>query len=311
MTPVERGDIEAALARIRPHVRRTPVITVEPTLLGTPGEAVLKLELLQHASSFKPRGAFNRVLASEVPEAGVVTASGGNHGIAVSHVAKALRLRAEVFVPATSPAAKRERIAANGAVLVVVGQIYDDAQAAANARAAETGALLVHPYDHPLVVAGQGTLALELAEQAPEIDTVLVAVGGGGLIAGVASWYRGDVKVVSVEPVTIPAMYAALTAGAPVEVTVSGLAADSLGAKRIGVVPWACASPFVHEAVLVTDDDIRAAQRRLWDELRVLAEPGGAAAAAALLSGAYRPAPGERVAVIVCGGNLDPVTVTG
>jgi threonine dehydratase len=311
VTPVERLDILAALDRIGGYVRRTPVVTVEAALLGTPGEVVLKLELVQHAGSFKPRGAFNRVLASEVPSVGVVTASGGNHGIAVSHVARVLGLRAEVFVPATSPLAKRARIEANGATLVVGGAIYDEAQAAANARAGETGALVVHPYDHPLVVAGQGTVGLELAEQAPEVDTVLVAVGGGGLVAGVASWFRGDVKVVSVEPETIPAMQQALVHGAPVEVSVSGLAADSLGAKRIGDVPWACASPFVHEAVLVTDDDIRAAQRRLWAELRVLAEPGGAAACAALLSGAYRPAPGERVAAIVCGANLDPATVTG
>ena len=229
----------------------------------------------------------------------------------VAHVGHALGIAAEVFVPATTPAVKRERIAELGARVVVGGEIYDDAQLAANGRAAETGGLLVHPYDHPLVVAGQGTMTRELDDQAPGLDTVLVAVGGGGLIAGAAAWYRGRVKVVSVEPATIPAMRAALDAGHPVDVGVSGLAADSLGAKRIGAVPWACASPFVHEAVLVADDDIRTAQRRLWSSLHLVAEPGGAAALAALLCGAYRPAAGERVGVVVCGSNTDPSLVTG
>jgi threonine dehydratase len=310
-TPVSRADIERAEHTIRRYVRETPVMEVDRSVLGTPGSVTLKLELLQHAGSFKPRGAFNRVLSADVPSAGLVTASGGNHGIAVSHVASVLGLAAEVFVPSTSPATKQERIAANGAKLVLAGDIYDDAQAAADERARETGALLVHPYDHPHVVAGQGTVGAELARQAPNLDTVLVAVGGGGLIAGVASWFRGDVKVVSVEPETIPAMASALRDGTPVEVPVSGLAADSLGAKRIGAVPWACASPFVHEAVLVSDDDIRAAQRALWRQFHLVVEPGGAAAAAALLSGAYRPADGERVCAIVCGTNTDPELVMG
>jgi threonine dehydratase len=193
---------------------------------------------------------------------------------------------------------------------VIGGAQYDDAQEAANARERVTGALLVHPYDHVDTVAGQGTMARELAEQAPDAETVLVAVGGAGLIAGVASWYRGAVKVVSVEPETIPAMQQALAAGEPVDVDVSGLAADSLGARRVGAVPFACAAPFVHEAVLVTDDDIRAAQRELWDLVRLAVEPGGAAAYAALLSGAYRPAAGERVVAVVCGSNVDPLTLT-
>jgi threonine dehydratase len=307
----DRAAIGAAEARIRPHVRRTPVVEVERELLGTPEPVVLKLELLQHAGSFKPRGAFNRVLGGPaVPESGLVAASGGNHGVAVAHVARSLGLRAQVFVPATSPLTKRERIAANGAEVVVAGDIYDDAQLAATARADATGALLVHPYDHPDVVAGQGTVGLELAEQAPDADTVLVAVGGGGLIAGVAAWFGSSVKVVSVEPVTIPALHAALAAGRPVEVPVSGLAADSLGAKRIGDVPWQCVDGVVRESVLVSDDDIRAAQRRLFEQLRLVVEPGGAAATAALLSRAYRPAPGERVVAIVCGGNCDPASIT-
>ena len=196
-----------------------------------------------------------------------------------------------------------------GSEMCIRDRIYDDAQRAADARAGETGALLVHPYDHELVVAGQGTVGRELDDQVPGLDTVLVAVGGGGLIAGVASWYRGRAKVVSVEPEVIPAMERALVAGGPAEVGVSGVAADSLGAKRIGAVPWACASPFVHEAVLVPDDAITATQRLLWSELRLVAEPGGAAALAALVCGAYRPAEGERVAVIVCGSNTDPTSV--
>jgi threonine dehydratase len=304
-TPVGPDEIDAAAERLGDRVRRTPVLGLASGNLGLSSPLTLKLELLQHSGSFKARGAFNRVLAVERPPA-LVAASGGNHGAAVAYVGRALGLPVEVFVPAVTSRLKRERITGFGAQLVVGGDIYDDAQRAADARAGETGALLVHPYDHGLVVAGQGTVGRELDDQVPELDTVLVAVGGGGLIAGVASWYRGRAKVVSVEPEVIPAMERALAAGAPVEVGVSGVAADSLGAKRIGAVPWACASPFVHEAVLVPDDAITATQRLLWSELRLVAEPGGAAALAALVCGAYRPSEGERVAVIVCGSNTDP-----
>jgi threonine dehydratase len=307
--PVAPADVDAAAERITGHVRRTPVLTMEPGAYGLAGGCVLKLELLQHAGSFKPRGAFNRVLAADVPDAGLVAASGGNHGVAVAHVARALGYRAEIFVPATSPAAKVDRIRALDANVSVGGDIYDDAQAAATARAFDTGALLVHPYDHPLVVAGQGTMARELDEQAPGIDTVLVAVGGGGLIAGVCAWFGDRVKIVSVEPETIPAMSEARRAGRPVEVAVSGIAADSLGAKAIGAVPFACAAPFVDASVLVSDGAIRAAQRELWATVQLMAEPGGAAALAAVISSAYRPAAGERVAVVVCGSNVDPATV--
>jgi len=307
--PVTPDDIEAAARRLEGHVRRTPVLAMEPGAFGVEADCVLKLELLQHAGSFKPRGAFNRVLASDVPATGVVAASGGNHGVAVAHVARALGHRAEIFVPATSPAAKVDRIRALGADVQVGGAIYDDAQTTATARAAETGALLVHPYDHPLVVAGQGTMAREVEEQVGGFDTVLVAVGGGGLIAGVCAWFGDRVRIISVEPETIPAMLEARRAGHPVEVGVSGLAADSLGAKAIGAVPFACADPFVDEAVLVSDDAIRVAQRELWASVQLMAEPGGAAALAALLAGAYRPAPGERVVVVVCGSNVDPATV--
>jgi len=307
--PVTRDDVEAAARRIEGHVRRTPVLAMEPGAFGVDAVSLLKLELLQHTGSFKARGAFNRVLASDVPAAGLVAASGGNHGVAVGHVARALGHRAEIFVPATSPAAKVDRIRALGADVRVGGDIYDDAQAAATARAAEAGALLVHPYDHPLVVAGQGTMAREVDEQVPGFDTMLVAVGGGGLIAGVCAWFGDRVRIVSVEPETIPAMVEARRAGRPVEVGVSGLAADSLGAKAIGAVPFACAVPFIDDAVLVADDAIRAAQRQLWASVRLMAEPGGAAALAALLAGAYRPATGERVVVVVCGSNVDPATV--
>ncbi len=307
--PVGPDDVDAAARRVEGFVRRTPVLAMETGAFGLAGGAVLKLELLQHTGSFKARGAFNRVLASEVPAAGLAAASGGNHGVAVAHVAHALGHRAEIFVPATSPAAKVDRIRRLGADVRVGGTIYDEAQAAATARAAQTGALLVHPYDHPLVVAGQGTMARELDEQVPGFDTVLVAVGGGGLIAGVCAWFGDRVRIVSVEPASIPAMREARRAGHPVEVAVSGLAADSLGAKAIGAVPFACAESFVDDAVVVSDDAIRAAQRELWASVRLMAEPGGAAALAAVLSGAYRPAPAERLVVVVCGSNVDPTTV--
>jgi threonine dehydratase len=312
MTPVRRPEILAAAERVAGRVRRTPTIRVAAGDLGLGFPVTLKLELLQHAGSFKPRGAFNRVLA-EAERAGwpaaLVAASGGNHGAAVAFAGRALGLPVEVFVPEMTSPLKRERIEGFGATLVVSGAIYDDAQAGADARAAETGAMLVHPYDHADVVAGQGTMARELEEQEPDATTVLVAVGGGGLIAGTASWYRDRVKVVSVEPQRIPAMHEAIAAGSPVEVEVSGLAADSLGAKRIGWVPWACASPFVRNAVLVSDEAIREAQRALWSALRLVAEPGGAAALAALRSGAYVPQPDERVVVVVCGSNTDPSLV--
>jgi threonine dehydratase len=309
VTTVTAVDVEQAARRIGAHVRATPVLALEAGAFDAPAPLTLKLELLQHAGSFKPRGAFNRVLAAAVPAAGVVAASGGNHGVAVAHVARALGHRAEIFVPSVSAPAKVDRIRALGAEVTVGGAVYQDAQGAATARAEETGALLVHPYDHPLVVAGQGTMARELDAQAPGFDTVLVAVGGGGLIAGVAAWFGDRVKIVSVEPATIPAMYEARRAGRPVTVAVSGLAADSLGANAIGAVPFAVAAPFVDDAVLVTDDDIRDAQRALWASVRLMAEPGGAAALAAIRSGAYAPAPGERVVVVVCGGNVDPGSV--
>jgi threonine dehydratase len=274
----------------------------------------LKLELLQHAGSFKPRGAFNRVLVEpEIPPSGLIAASGGNHGAAVSFVARTLGCSAEVFVPSTSPETKRRNIERFGATVEVIEGLYDDAQLAANTRQACTGALMVHPFDHVATVAGQGTMARELERQLPagSIDTVVVATGGGGFTAGQAAWFQDRVKIVSVEPESSQCLRAALGAGEPVDVAVSGVASDSLGARRLGAVPWEVVRRFVDMAVTVSDDDIRAAQRALWDDLRLVVEPGGAAAFAALRSGAYVPEQGERVVVVVCGANCDPSTVTG
>ncbi len=304
---VGRREIEEAVERITGRVRTTPVMDLD--VAGTVVAA--KLELLQHTGSFKPRGAFNRMLAEEMPAAGVVAASGGNHGLAVAHVARTLGVHAAIFIPEVTPVVKRDRMVEMGAEVVAVGAIYDDALEASRVRVAETGALEVHAYDHRLTVAGQGTMGREILRQVPDADTILVAVGGGGLIAGVAAWVQGDAAVVSVEPEKIPAMAAALDAGHPVEVEVSGIAADSLGAKAIGQVPFDVARRHVDHAVLVSDDAIREAQRFLWRSTRLVVEPGGATAMAAILSGAYRPEPGERVVVVVCGSNTDPGSVSG
>ena len=304
--------IAAARARSSPYIRRTPIISTRPGELGLHHGVALKLELLQYTGSFKPRGAFNRMLAAgdDMPAAGVVAASGGNHGAAVAFAARRLGVQAEVFVPSSSPAMKRDRITSFGATVHVVDGLYDDAQVAATARQAESGALMVHPFDHIDVVAGQGTLAAELDDQLDSYDTLLVASGGGGFTAGQAAWVRDTRKIVSVEPATSRCLHAALEAGTPTPVEVAGLAADSLGARQLGAVSWSIVESFVDAAVLVTDDDIRAAQQILWQELRLVAEPGGAAALAALRSGAYVPEPGERVIVVVCGSNCDPATVT-
>jgi threonine dehydratase len=291
-------------------VRRTPVAELGDGAFGVPGRIALKLELLQHTGAFKPRGAFNRMLSVDVPDAGVIAASGGNFGLAVAYAAAELGHRAEVFVPDSSPPIKARRIAEHGAEVRLVPGLYDDALAASRDRAAETGALVMHAYDQPEVVAGQGTLAAELAEQVPDADTVLVAVGGGGLIGGVAAWYEGRTRVVGVEPDRCPTMSEALRAGRPVDVDVGGYAADSLGTRMCGEIAHAIAARYVEHVLLVTDDAIREAQRRLWDDVRLIAEPGGAAALAALLSGRYRPDPDEHVVVLVCGANTDPGSVS-
>ncbi|MCE9623571.1 MAG: threonine/serine dehydratase [Actinomycetia bacterium] len=317
VTPaVTPADIRAAAQRIAGRVRVTPIMQVAASEFDLPfaNTLTLKLELLQHVGSFKSRGAFNRVLAAgPLPEAGLIAASGGNHGAAVAFVARALGIRAEVFVPSSSPAMKRDRIASLGATVNVVDGLYDDAQAAAIQRQAETGALAVHPFEHPDVVAGQGTMSLELeAQMAPAgFDTLLVATGGGGFTAGQAAWFEGRKRVVSVEPTTSQCLNAARIAGEPVDVTVAGVASDSLGARRLGSVAWSIVGPYVSHSVTVDDDAIRAAQRLLWDRLRLIVEPGGATAFAALHSGAYVPEPDERIVVVVCGANCDPATVTG
>jgi threonine dehydratase len=303
---VTPADVEAARERIAGLVRRTPVLELEDGALGSPARIALKLELLQHTGSFKPRGAFNRILSAEIPSAGVIAASGGNFGLAVAFAAQRLDHPAEIFVPETSPPVKARRVAEAGAKVRLVPGYYDDALAAARARVAETEALWLHAFDQPEVVAGQGTIAAELAEQVPEADTVLVAVGGGGLIGGIAAWYEGQTRVVGVEPDRCPTLSEALRAGRPIAVDVEGVAADSLGARQAGDVPFAVASRYVEHVLLVTDDAIRDAQRWLWERARVLAEPGGAAALAALISGRYRPDPDERVVVLVCGANADP-----
>jgi threonine dehydratase len=306
---IGRSEVEAARARIGGYVRRTPVLELGAGGLGVPGRLTLKLELLQHTGSFKPRGAFNKLLASEVPEAGVLAASGGNFGLAVAYAAHTLGHRAEIYVPSKSPKVKAERIAALGAEVRIVEGRYDEALEASAVRAAETDALVMHAYDQPEVVAGQGTIGAELTEQAPDADTVLVSIGGGGLIGGVGAWFEGRTRVIGVEPEATRCMSAALEAGHPVDVTYGGYAADSLGARRAGAIAFGVVAAHVERVVLVSDEAIRDAQRRLWDAVRIFAEPGGATALAALLSGAYVAEPDEHVVAIVCGANGDLAAV--
>ncbi len=304
--PVDRAAIDAAAARIAGHVRETPVLDLGDGVLDLDPGVTLKLELLQHTASFKARGAFNALLAADVPSAGVVAASGGNFALAVAHAAESLGVPASIFVPEVSPPAKVERLRAGSARVVVTGAYYDDALAVAREEAAASGALELHAFDDPLVVAGQGTCARELDAQRPDLDTILVAVGGGGLAAGACSWYQGRARVIAVEPRRAPTLERALAAGAPVEVEVGGVASDSLGARRVGAHPWASFERWLAGSLLVDDEAIVDAQRRLWSEARVAAEPGGATALAALTSGTYVPSAGERVGVVVSGGNFDP-----
>lgn len=294
-------------------MRETPVVEIQAGELGFDHPVALKLELLQHAGSFKTRGAFNRVLsamaADEVGPPGLIAASGGNHGAAVAYVAQQLDLIAEIFMPSTSPTIKRERIESFGAHVNVIDGYYDDAQRASVERQAETGALAIHPFEHAAIIAGQGTMSIEIDDQVGDYDTLVVAVGGGGFIAGQAAWVQDRRRVVSVEPATSRCLYAARAAGEPVSVGVAGVAADSLGANQLGALAWSIVEPYVDESVLVSDDDIRAAQRSLWDRLRLVVEPGGAAALAALQSGAYKPEASERIVIAVCGSNCDPNSV--
>ncbi len=307
---VTRFDVETAAQRIGLYVRTTPVLELEPGAFGLDGVVTLKLELLQHTGSFKPRGAFNRMLTAEVDASGVLAASGGNFGLAVAYAARVLGHPAEIFVPATSPAMKIERIRSYGATVHVVDGFYADAYAACEERAFDTGAVFMHPYDQPAVVAGQGTIAAELDDQAPAVRTVVVAVGGGGLIAGIAAWYAGDAKVIGVEPDRCPTLSSALRAGEPVDVEVGGIAADALGAGRVGTIGLDIAKRFVDDVVTVRDDEIMRARRALWDACRVATEPGAAATLAALQTGRYRPGPEERVCLVLCGANADPADLS-
>lgn len=307
ITP-DRAAIEQAYARIAPRLRLTPVLRTDGAGFGGPTVPLtLKLEQLQHAGSFKARGAFANLMLRTVPAAGVVAASGGNHGVAVAYAAQQLGIPARIFVPTVASPAKIDRIRSYGAALVVTGDRYADALAASQTWAQSSGALQVHAFDQLETILGQGTLGLELSQQVSDVDTVLAAVGGGGHIAGIAAWYRGTVRVIGVEPTLAPTLYDAFEAGHPVDAPAGGIAADSLAPKRVGELVFPIAKAFVERVVLVTDEDILRAQAALWDAARIVAEPGGATAMAALLSGAYQPAPNERVAVIVCGGNTTAV----
>jgi threonine dehydratase len=303
---IEARDITETARRIAGHVRRTPVLDVAVPGLDQP--VTLKLEFLQHTASFKPRGAFSNLAGRELPTAGVAAASGGNHGAAVAYTASKLGIKAHIFVPMLASPAKVARIRSYGADLLQDGANYQGALENCDRFVSETGALAVHAYNSRATLLGQGTVALELEDQAPGLDTVLVAVGGGGLIGGMAAWYRGRIKVVGVEPETSRALHAALEAGAPTAVSVAGIAVDSLGASKAGDLMFPIAQAFVDHVALVSDNHIRDAQRWLWEHLRIVAEPGGAAALAALLKGAYQPRPRERVGVVLCGANTEPET---
>jgi threonine dehydratase len=308
MTDISPSRIAAAYEHIKPHVRRTPILTVNADDFGLAGLPLLfKLEFMQHTGSFKARGAFSNLLQRAVPKAGVAAASGGNHGAAVAFAARQLGHPANIFVPSIASPAKLERIKSYGATLVVGGERYDDALTSCDAFAATSGALKVHAFEQLETLLGQGTVGLELAQQSDDFDTLLVATGGGGLIGGIAAWFEGRKKIVSVEPELAPTLRDALQAGAPVDSPSGGIAADSLAPRRVGQLMFAVAQKHVAEAVLVPDEAIKAAQIRLWEVLRVVVEPGGAAALAALLAGRYQPARTERVAVLLCGANTTAV----
>jgi threonine dehydratase len=301
---ITRDDIASTYALVRPRIRRTPAIEANGADFGLdPIALTFKLELLQHAGAFKTRGAFANLLMREVPAAGVAAASGGNHGVAVAYAAMKLGVRAKIFVPSISSPAKIARIRGYGADLAVEGEDYAEALAASEAWIAQSDAMAVHAFDQAETLLGQGGIGLELEEQAPDLDTLLVPVGGGGLIGGIAAWYAGRIKVVGVEPEASPTLHRALAAGEPVDAEVGGIAADSLGPRRVGALMFPIAQRHVDRVVLVTDAAIRQAQNALWATLRIVAEPGGAAAFAAFASRRYRPQPSERVGVLVSGGN--------
>ncbi|MFY0616166.1 threonine/serine dehydratase [Shimia sp.] len=300
-----KSEITTAAERIKGHVQRTPVVTVQSGF-GLAYPIQMKLEQLQHTGTFKARGAFNTLLSQNVPSAGLVAASGGNHGAAVAYAARQLGHKARIYVPEMAGPAKIALIRDAGADLVVVPGAYSDALDQALAYEADTGAMQIHAYDAPATVGGQGTVVYEWEDQGLNADTVLIAVGGGGLIAGAMAWLDGRRRVVAVEPETSCALHAALEAGDPVDVDVSGVAANALGAKRIGQICFDLAVSTGTETVLVSDEAITNAQRALWRDHRLLVEPAGATALAALMSGAYAPEPDEKVAVLLCGANIAP-----
>jgi threonine dehydratase len=301
---INRERIAATAGLIAPYIRRTPAMAVEGADFGLDlGMLQLKLELLQHTGSFKPRGAFANLLLRDIPKAGVVAASGGTHGAAVAYAAMKRGVPAKIFVPRVASPSKIERIRAYGADLVVGGERYADALAESESWVARSGALPIHAYDQVETLLGQGSVGMEIEEQLPEIDSLLVAVGGGGLIGGIAAWFGGKVKIIGIEPETAPTLHKALEAGEPVDAEAGGIAADSLAPRRVGRMMFPIAQRHVEKVVLVPDEAIAQAQTMLWRRLRLAAEPGGAAAFAGLLSGQYRPQAGERVAVLVCGSN--------
>jgi len=305
---IDRESIAAIEQIIRPYIRRTPILETSAADFGlahTP--LTFKLELLQHAGSFKARGAFTNLLTRKIPPAGVVAASGGNHGVAIAFAAMKLGIPARIFVPSVASAEKIDRIRASGADLVITGDRYADALAASELWISESGAMPVHAFDQPETLLGQGTVGLEFEQQSPDLDTLLVAVGGGGLIGGVAAWYSGRIKLVGVEPEAAPTLYSARRAGRPVDAPAGGIAADSLAPKRVGELMFPIAQSYVRDVILVSEADIQTAQEILWRVLRVATEPGGATAFAALLSGRYQAKPGERVGILLCGGNTTAV----
>lgn len=309
---ITRVDVDQAATRTQGLTRVTPLLAADPSTFA--GPVWFKCEYLQHTGTFKARGALNRILAAQErgelrQDAGVVVASGGNAGLANAYAAARLGIPATVFVPESAPAVKVQKIKAIGATVVQGGAEYAVAYEAALAHAEETAAVYCHAYDQPEIAAGAGVVGVELLTQLPDVDTILVAVGGGGLMAGIAAAVEGRAKVVAVEPESAPTLHAALEAGQPVDVAVSGIAADSLGARRIGEIGWSVAVRTGVGSVLVTDADIIAARSTLWNDYRMVVEHGAAAAYAALTSGAYTPAPRERVAVILCGANTDPATL--
>jgi threonine dehydratase len=305
---IDRDQISATEKIIRMHIRWTPIIEADGGDFGLDSTPLIfKLELLQHSGSFKARGAFANLLLRKIPQAGVVAASGGNHGAAVAFAAMKLGVPAKIFVPTVASPEKIARIRGYGAELVVTGERYADALAASEHWAAESGALTLHAYDQPETLLGQGSVGLEFEQQAPNLDSLLVAVGGGGLIGGVASWFANRIRIIGVEPEAAPTLHNALQDGHPVDSPAGGIAADSLAPKRVGELMFPIAQKFVSSAILVPDEAIQQAQQALWKVLRIVAEPGGAAAFAALLSGRYKPQPGERVGILVCGGNTAAV----